>query len=198
MKKSIKACTLAITLALLLSACGNHGANTTAPPEIPPEVVTERAAAVTTVGETEETEYFVEAKLNSGIETIVLSRIDEHTDIPIEEQLYLAQRAVDLLIDLKNDYDNTVGQIRFEPNDNLGEDFPYEESVKAIFNNERVITAMGLFGYINVYNSFCCCEKSFNVVIGVVFSDIEKMLFWGISFTKENEEWIINSVYPSI
>ena len=144
-------------------------------------------------------DYSVVANLNGEKKTIFVGRINENNDlISIEEQLYLAQRAVDLLIDLKNDYDNTVGQIRFEPNDNLGEDFPYEESVKAIFNNERVITAMGLFGYINVYNSFCCCEKNFNVVIGVVFSDIEKLLFWGISFTKENEEWIINSVYPSI
>jgi hypothetical protein len=107
------------------------------------------------------------------------------------EKFILAKRAVKLLVDLDNDYENTIEQIRFEPTQFRDEWVSGVCFVENVFNSDNNIES--IFLAYPLYDI-----PKLHIRIGVNFHNTLDVTYICVVFVEEDDdEWVIVNVYDS-
>ena len=188
---------ISITTIVATTACSNPG-------EGDNDVLSATVEAQTSVAETSATTFdepnkpekiTVEAYLNGEKITIPVGGFPSYDSEEVEEYLHFAQRAVDLLVGLDNDFDAAIGEIKFgfsehiENNGEWGMDY-----VLRRFNDNSNLISISDVSFLRFDSNF---ENLLYISIKTGFSNMDRATWTCIEFVKENGEWIINNLHDS-
>ena len=176
------------TIVAAVTACSNPGAGDN-------DVLSATVEAQTSVAETSATTFdepnkpekiTVEAYLNGEKIKIPVGGFPSYDSEEVEEYLHFAQRAVDLIVGLDNDFDSTIGEIKNGPSEYSDIEYPALR-----FNTDSYLSTISS---ITMLSDFSNNRGFFRVMVDTTFNNSEYRCAICVEFVKENGEWFVNGI----